>query len=563
MAETVAEVLRGLAQMDLAKLAHSDPDDPFAAAYPNFQRFLPAGMMTYRDDAVLLRRSTATAPTARLLGAMPGALSAWDENDIPAVFRALNPGNDASDRGFPTFTYSRSGNKRYMNVVRIKPGFKIQVFPDALVHDDPTAVVAMFAAAHFFARSKGFKAGFPSFNRIPRPGTTELGNEVVVFPGYSSGVVVSSDAPDDTPPSWTFESVPVISEGGSLGGFALATTADNQPLFFNIFEGKLSQYQHTPPHSILVAVDPDKYGHAHAPGPIQSEVSAVSDDGFVHVLYAERALFHARRDQGPSDYFTIFWEPGPYGVFPEGRVGDYNHMTLDPSTRDVHLFALKTGDPPGDPLDGELLHLSFLSSNGIERSELLVDGDGSGGHIRAPVGRGIATAWEPSLGPSTPPKLHAFYVLTTPDGNRLRHARLGPSGWGTETLDGSGSSEPPANPGTGPTRASVGDTPTAVSFDGSLWCIYEDQTYGNLRVARGTREGISDGPIRWTFHVLDGSGRRGQTKNTVQSAVAVVWGPTLSVFYIDEDRRVIRHAYRQTGATGWTYEVVDGDLRSG
>jgi hypothetical protein len=103
---TVASILRGLAQADLAKFAPDDPNDPFAAAYPIFGRYAAPFAPTTRDEVVLLRRSIATAPTRRQLGAMPGGLAAFDENDLPAVFRALSPINDPSDRGFPTFTYA-------------------------------------------------------------------------------------------------------------------------------------------------------------------------------------------------------------------------------------------------------------------------------------------------------------------------------------------------------------------------------------------------------------------------------------------------------------------------
>lgn len=105
---SVASTLRGLTQIDLSTLATPEPTDPFAAAYPTFKTFTPTGATIPRDEVVLLRRSVATAPTARQPGTMAGGLAAFDENDVPSVLRALNPANDATERGFPRFTYGRA-----------------------------------------------------------------------------------------------------------------------------------------------------------------------------------------------------------------------------------------------------------------------------------------------------------------------------------------------------------------------------------------------------------------------------------------------------------------------
>ena len=578
MAETVASLLRGLSQVDLATYAPEDPNDPFAAAYPTFGRYRPPGAATYRDEVVLLRRSIATVPTADPLGAMPGGLAAIDEaNDVPAVFRALNPINDASDRGFPTFTYGQkrigAQIRRYMNVIRIKRGFQIAVAPDTTpAMGDPTAVVAMFRGAHFFARSRGFVAGFPTFNRIPVPTASALGNEVVVFPSGSPGVVVTGDAAAAgavAPPSWRFESVPMLHDEpkyGFRGGFALATTDDNQPLFFNVFDDELFQYRRSSTSS-LVKIDWDATKPHY---PIRGQVSAATDQNTVHVLYpSDGALWHATRPMGQPASFTYVTASGRTSPSPTGSVGRWNRLTIDPATGTLHALAELSVAPGSRVFSDDLVHVSFDGTTWTQRT---VDGAGQGsGHVAGRTGIDPVIAIEPQAqGGSTP---HAFYALSVQDGYRLRHAEFTgrPSrAWFAETLDGSGPSAfgPPlsfpgtqAKPGAGPTRASVGADPTAVYFDGSLWCIYDDRTWGNLRVARGTRDPATPAgprPWRWEFHVLDGSGRRGRASAAVQSAVAVVWNQTLSVFYIDQDRSVIRHAYRPAGASWWRYEVLDG-----
>jgi len=544
---STASAFRGLTEVALFLFAPEDPNDPFVAAFPTFRTFTPpAG--TQRDEVVILRRSAATAPTARQLGNMTGGLPVFSENDIPGVFRALNPADTATVRGFPTFSYGRSGVKRYMNVVMLKAGFATIFMPPA-VSPDPANVEAFMAAAQTFAESMGFTAGFPTFNVMTG------GHEIVVFPGTPNSAVVNSLVPGSR--GWSFASLPVINDAG------LAVTSDGvNPMLYNVFDGRLVQYRHSPPNSMLVEVDPFVDGSRQAQGPIESQVSAVRTGGNYHVIWSDFALFHGSRPDGLPDSFTFRTASGRTTPGPTGLVGYFNHLAVAPDgvLHALAYLSVPAGVPfeptPDDMVGYNLLHLVF---DGTNWSEETVDGEAETmlGHVVGDAGQMSTLAFEPD---GTP---HAFYLLvvesTTSPGNftrRLRHAERTAAGWVAQTLDGSGADAAPAVPGTGPTRADVGANPTAVFFDGSLWVVYEDRTWGNLRCARGTRN--AQGVLEWEFHVVDGNAGWRRTSGTVQAAVAVVWDNTLSLFYGDLTRRVMRHAWRSSTDTTWRYEILDG-----
>jgi len=551
---TTASTFRGLTEVGFSLFATADPNDPYVAAYPTFRTFTPAGG-TARDEVVLLRRSAASAPTARQLGAMPNGLTAFDENDIPSVFRALNPANDPGTRGFPTFSFGQSGLKRYMNVVMLKAGFAILHMP-VVGSPSPLDVESFVAAAQAFARANGGTAGLPTFN------VTTMGHEVVVFPAPSQGVVVNSDVAtpaggQPTTGGWAFTSLPMLNEGG----LAIASD-DAHPIFYNVFDGRLFQYRHSPPGSMLVEVDPFVDGSRRAPGPIESQVSAARTGGRFHVLWSDVALFHGSRPEGLPDSFLFLTASGRTAPAPTGLVGHFNHLAVAPNGS-LHALAYLSA-PPGVPLNPpadnavgfNLLHLSF---DGASWSQEVVDGEAvtPEGHVVGDAGQMAALAFEPDG------TMHAFYLLIVPSSTaagtftrRLRHAERRAGGWFAETLDGSGATTPPAVAGTGPTRADVGADPTAVYFDGALWVVYEDRTWGNLRCARGVRGPA--GTLSWAFHVVDGNAGPGRTTGVVQSVVAVRWDDALSLLYADMSRNLIRHAWRRAGDTHWQYELLDG-----
>ena len=383
------------------------------------------------------------------------------------------------------------------------------------------------------------------------------GVELVAFPGTSTKIFVNSDstpAAPGLPPArrWSFTSSNALNEGG----MALAAVA-GMPVLLNVFDGDLCQFRPTQTPS-LGNIDPDPTGTRRSPEDIKSQVSAATTATRLHVLWADRALFHASRPLASPNSWTFRTVSGRTSPPPEGYVGFFNSALVAPDAT-LHAFvylSTSPGSAPGGALDPtashNLLHGSF---DGTTWSVETVDGDGVAalGHDPGNVGQASAGVIEPNG------SLHVFYSLSAAAGTgtaqRLRHAVRTPVGWLAETLDGSGASTPPAAPGTGPTRASVGAGVTAAFFDGSIWLVYEDRTWGNLRCARGTRIG---GVLQWEFHVLDGGSHSGSTPGNVGSAVLLSWDDRLSVFYHDETRKVIRHAYRLRGAAAWTYELLDG-----
>ncbi len=550
---STASSFRGLVEVSLSLFAIEDPNDPFVAAYPTFRTFTPPGS-TAHDELVLLRRSAASAPTARQLGNMPNGLSAFSEDDIPAVFRALNPANLPGTRGFPTFVFGQSGGKNYMDVVTLRPsGFTTMLIPTAEL-PDPSDVEAFIAAAQAHARALGLNAALPTFNVTP------AGHEVLLF-SMNHAVVNSSPPVAPGVPvaggGWSFKSPPVINEGG----LALCGEDETTPLLFNVYDdGKLVQWRTGA--ADLVNVDPFVDGSRTAPGPIDSQISAVRSGGRVHVLWSYLALFHGSRQDGHGagiDAFTFRTASGRTAPEPTGLVGYFNTLAVAPDDV-LHALAYLSVPPgvaltpsPNDAVGFNLLHLVF---DGASWSQETVDGEAAtpAGHVVGNMGQSSALAFEPDG------TAHAFYELATTSAGqlsaRLRHAEHTATGWMAETLDGSGAAGPPAVAGTGPTRGDVGVNPTAVFFDGALWVIYEDRTWGNLRCARGKRDNA--GVLKWDFHVVDGNSGPGRTTGTVQTVVAVLSDNTLSLFYADLTRNVIRHAWRYPGESHWHYEILDG-----
>ena len=571
---TAADMFRGLAEFNLTTQPGADPANPYVAALPTFGKF--AGN---RDEFVLLRHNVARGRAIRLLNA-PGGLAVWDENDVPAVFRALNPA-DHSKAAFPTFTYGFSNGQRFMNIVDMvsfssnmgsnRPyAGTFTVFEAQF--SDLTNVESSMREAHAIARADGFSTGYPTFHTRVDAHTGEAMADLVVFDGHSSGVhVISDPVPSGSTPQtslWSFETLPDLCDAG----MALVVELGERVLI-DSFDGAL--YQRRPassPHKATVSIDPDAAGTHRSPDGVGfypgSQVSAVTTSASLEVLWSDRALFLASRPLAvggpialpPTDdwsYSTVFGRTQPD---PAGWVGYRNTAVVAPDGT-LHVFGYLSERPdtpvatPVADLDPDatynLLHRSRTGS--AWAAEETVDGDGVAalGHVDGNVGLYSAAVTEPDG------TVHVFYMLAVNDvegrSTRLRHAVATSAGWVAETLDGSGASTEPPLPGTGPTRAAVGGNVTAAFFDGSIWVVYDDSTYGNLRCARGTRVGAE---LQWEFHILDGAGAG--TSNTVQAAVLLPWDDVLSVFYYDQQTHVIRHAYRKQGTNHWLYEVVDG-----
>jgi hypothetical protein len=74
-----------------------------------------------------------------------------------------------------------------------------------------------------------------------------------------------------------------------------------------------------------------------------------------------------------------------------------------------------------------------------------------------------------------------------------------------------------------------------------------------VRCAHGKRNAA--GALEWDFHVVGNAGQS-RTSGVVQAVVAVLWDDTLSLFYGDLTRGVIRHAWRHPGDSHWRYELL-------
>jgi hypothetical protein len=143
-----------------------------------------------------------------------------------------------------------------------------------------------------------------------------------------------------------------------------------------------------------------------------------------------------------------------------------------------------------------------------------------------------------------------YYVSGT---KTLRHAWWGGSGWGNETLDGTGCHPTPSScpAGTqGRTTNNVGFVSSAVVANGVPNVFYSDDTQTDLR--RAWYAGS-----RWNFETLDGhstvGGRRTGASNV--AIKAVVWRGRPDVFYSDSSCGVLRHAWL---SGSWGFEDLDG-----
>ena len=345
------------------------------------------------------------------------------------------PGNGAA-RAFPTFAFGQSGIKHYMNVVTLKHAKFTTLFMPPASSPAPSDVAAFMAAAHAFARSQGMTAGLPTFNQLAQ------GHEVIAFPP-TSGVVVNSSPqiiPGVPPASggWVVESLPVLNDGGLA-----ITNHGTNPIIFNVFNGELAQFRHSPQGSDVVQVDPFVDGSHRSQNAIQSQVSCAFSMDTVHVIWADFALFHGSRPIGLPDSFTFDTASGSENP-PMGIVGFFNHLAVAPdgSLHALAYLSAPTSVPggqsaPDDAVGWNLLHLAF--NNGQWSSET-VDGEGftAQGHVEGNTGQGSCLAFEPDG------TMHAFYQLVLPSEDnatvttsRLRHAQHGPAGWLAQTLDGS------------------------------------------------------------------------------------------------------------------------------
>lgn len=548
---SVATTLAGLSQMNLATLAPPLPADPFVAAFPTFSALASAGRTTSRDVIVLLRKSAASVPTARQLGAK--GLAAWDPADVPAVMRALNSLHSSGSHAFPTFAFNRSGSKRYMNVVTLRAGFTILRIPLTTTgFDDLNNAEAVFAATHEAVVTQGLVGGLPTFHI--EPATAGVPESMVVLGFDSSSAAISPAIAAAGTRHWSFRSVPLINEGG----LALVSTGTSPiPVLVNRFDDHVWQFRPTIPD--LTSVDPNAAGHRLASGSLPSQISAVANGTTVDLLFAGPALIHASRPVGDPTGFTTETINGRPSPEPTGFIGYYNHLARSPITKGLHAFAYLSA-PPGVDLAGpgpfdeatcfNLVHFRDTATGWVIRT---VDGESTAnGHVKTDVGQTMATAFE------SDGTLHVFYPSSTRStiGNRLRHATFDGDTWTAETLDGAGGPAP-ATPGTGRISAAVGTSPTAVFFDGAIWVVYQDSTNGNLRCAHGVRL-APDRNLVWDFHLLDGNARRGSTGGVVQTAAAVVWSSNLSVVYADSTTGRVHHAFRAEGDTAWSYELLDG-----
>jgi hypothetical protein len=547
---SVATTLAGVAQMDLATLAPQQTADPFVAAFPTFSHVNGPGQTTTSDAIALLRKSAASPPTARQLGA--AGLTFWDAADVPMVFKALNPMNTTGSPAFPTFILGQSGLKHYMDVVTIRSAHTMLRIPlTSPGFQNMNDAQTVMAAAHVAAIDRGFVTGFPTFQIEPATPSSVAVAIVVAFGPAGAAV---SPAPGGGGRRWTFSSLPAINDGG-LALVATGTAADPTPVLFNGFDATLWQFSPTVPES--VSVDPAPGGRQLATSPLLTQMSAVTDGTTVDVIWSGPALFHASRPAGSSAAFTTETISGATSPDPTGYVGYFNHLLRSPGNA-LHAFAYLSApagvDPGAGPVDqSTCFNLMHFLRTSAGWSPNTVDGDRtSDGHIITDVGQTMSAAFEPNG------RLHAFYPssIGSTIGNRLRHAEFDGTVWTAETLDGAGGGSAVGGPGTGRISAAVGTAPTSVFFDSALWVVYQDLTNGNLRCAHGVRD--AQGLLQWDFHLMDGNARRGSTGGVVQSAVALVRGTTLSVIYGDLTNSVIRHAFRSEGETAWRFELLDG-----
>lgn len=544
---TVAEAFAGLVEFDPSLLG---VDEEIMSIIPTFSSGDPR--TTPRPDVIMFPRGSASAPTAKHIGTVQGIPMRVDDDQVAWWYGVLDSRLTSSVRYIPTFLFGRSGIKLYLDALTVRAFTSIRT-PVAAAPDPVTDVAHFISYAHFIAKSQGYVAGTPSFLRDGDDWEILAfsPSQVRVGRGYDVG--------------WTFQNLPVHTDALGIG-VATEPSASVPTV-----------------EQLVVYTVPGEEVWQHRPG--------AASDVDVRVFPPAGQQQVPDRWQGPlPTMVSVSRRSDPMRV----GFGDFAWMVAERPVASPTGFSLQTvsGRMPTDVHDrtsGIVAAQSAIAPSGL----LLA------AHQSLPVGRSVDTTWgedvagnlivaRPGAAPGTwdtqvidgdadadgrmlgrPETMtvvsdgadHVFYSLRVPDGSggttlKLRHAmQRGSSPWVLETLDGSGQPTPPAVPGTGRTRASVGLNPTAALFDGKLWVVYEDLTYGNLRCAVGTFTGSG---YDWTFSILDGSSGWRRTPHPVGLASMVAWEDRLSVFYVDIDRNVLRHASRVVGAAGWRFEVVDG-----
>ncbi|MFT4285083.1 MAG: hypothetical protein QM598_09660 [Protaetiibacter sp.] len=545
---TVAEAFAGLVEFDPTLLG---VDEEIMSIIPTFTSGDPR--TDPRPDVIMFPRGTASAPTAKHVGTVQGTDIDVSDAEVKGWYDRLGSSLTSSVRRIPTFVFGRSGNKRYIDVITVRSFTSLRVAVRGM--PDPVAKPRdFFSAAQSFAKGNGFVAGTPSFLRDGDDWEILAFGPAQVLAGRGFGV------------GWTFRELPVHTD--SLGvGVAVEETGSGsgarQLAVFTIPGEEVWQHRPGADADVDVRVFP-------APGqpvrdlwsgPMPSMVSAASTATRLSATWGDFAWFVAdRAPDSPKGFLTTTVsgrQPANGADTTSGIVAAFNSISPE-----VDFAAGMLSVPVGTARDatwdervnGNLAIARRISGDTWEVAE--VDGDADEGERM--LGRaGESSTFVRGVEGHT----HVFYSLAVPVGSggtsqRLRHGtfQAATASWRLETLDGSGQQTPPPSPGTGRVRASVGLNPTAAVFDGRLWVVYEDLTYGNLRCAVGTPRG---GDYDWSFSVLDGSRGWQRTPHPVALSSMVAWEDRLSVFYVDIERRVLRHASRVIGG-GWRYEVVDG-----
>ena len=549
---SVADEFAGLVEMDLTEFTVPNPTD-VAAVIPSFVTITRQNARF--DDVIVLRRSAALAPTARqLIGITVPVGDAVADADVATWFRFFNTDLTANTRTIPMFRFTRSGNKRYILAVTIRQGFVSLRMPASRVPNPTANPTRFFANAHDFARSQGFAAGTASYLQDAN------GFEVIAFPHSAVALGRNLNA------GWKFEELPIRSTPVGVGltfeGKLPGENGRPQPVVFHVEGEELFQFRPgaataervrvAPPPGVAV---PDRW-----PDELKTAISATSSGTEVRVMWGDYAWFHAKRPRlDPTGFVTEIVEgrvPANTSDRTSGITGHFSSM--DDGNLATGMRSIPVGTP-ASPVPPESIGANFVLARRLSNSGWtvdLVDGDANtGDRMVGHAGESSCIVFDPSSG------AHVFYSMSMSgaSGQRTGVLRHHTGFFGAnpriETLDGAGQPNPPAVPGTGRTRASVGFTPSAAVFDGALWVVYQDRTFGNLRLAVGRQQG---GNLEWTFSILDGSAGWRRTSNPVSLSTMVTYDDRLSVFYIDTERWVLRHAWRQVGDTRWHYEVLDG-----
>jgi hypothetical protein len=145
-------------------------------------------------------------------------------------------------------------------------------------------------------------------------------------------------------------------------------------------------------------------------------------------------------------------------------------------------------------------------------------------------------------------KIYVFYYDKT-NGN-LRLATFNGSTWDFANLDGDLGSF-------GGKDSNLGMNISMTTYADTLQVTYEDLTNGNLRHAWQLSNGT------WNFENLDGDpGSISHKDGDVGLFTSMVnYNGGLQLFYFDQNRQVLRHAWTDT-TRGWQFEDLDGNLSS-